>query len=54
MTEVVIFPEMIVAGKEALGEGRENGLDDAQICIVIYLAMEAIREMSQMPQETVH
>lgn len=54
--EVVIFPEMITAGEEAFREGKSSGLDDAQICLVIYLAMEAVREIALLrtTTETVH
>lgn len=56
MTEVVILDEMLIAGMEALRECRKRHLKDADICVAVYLAMEAIREIAdaRRPQESVH
>jgi hypothetical protein len=42
VTEVLILPEMEVAGEEALREGREHGLTDAEQAVAIYMAMRAV------------
>lgn len=55
MSESVIFPEMIEAGKETLRECRGR-MDDAHIALNIYLAMRAIEEIALMREanETRH
>ena len=46
MSEVVMLPEMLAAGMEALAESRDRGCDDDQICVAVFLAMRAIEEMA--------
>lgn len=48
MREVVLFPEMLQAGLEALEESRERHLPDNDIVIAIYLAMRGIEEIAVM------
>ena len=52
MAEVILLPEMEVAGVEALMESRDRGLDDAATVIAIYLAMRCVEEMFCMRQAT--
>ena len=56
MSEVVIFPEMLAAGIEALMECRDRQMRDDQIAISVYLAMQGILEIKQMrgDSERVH
>lgn len=55
MTEVVIFPEMEVAGTEALVESQRQGLDDTRCAIEVYLAMRAVYLIAVIPNgESVH
>lgn len=46
MTEVVIFPEMLQAGVEALAESKE--LTEEEKVVAVYLAMRAIYEIARM------
>lgn len=56
MTEVVILPEMEVAGTEALIEARNQGLDEMQQAVAVYLAMRAVFLVAVLPSrgELVH
>lgn len=49
MTEVVILPEMEIAGTEALVESQRNGLDDTQCAVAVYMAMRAVYLMAVIP-----
>jgi hypothetical protein len=46
--ELVVWPEMLEAGMEALIECRGRELKDEDICLAVYLAMEGIREIRAM------
>ena len=48
MSEVVMFPEMLEAGMEALEEARNRELDDFNTCVAIFLAMRAIEQIALM------
>lgn len=54
--EVILFPEMLAAGVEALSESKKRELDDANICVAIYLAMRAAEEiaLAQGEEGTIH
>jgi hypothetical protein len=56
VSEIVIFPEMLVAGLEALHECDDKGLSDEKTVICVYLAMTAIMEMKSFrgESESVH
>jgi len=45
---------MLQAGMEALDECRSRKMTTAEVCVAVYLAMEAIRAISELKQETVH
>lgn len=45
MSEVVILPEMIEAGVEAMKESEASGAGERNTVILVYLAMRAIEEM---------
>jgi hypothetical protein len=51
MMEVIMLPEMLAAGEEALTESRERGLDDKNLCIAIFLAMRAVEEIYDMRRD---
>lgn len=46
--EVVLLPEMLEAGLEALKEERNRGAGDADTVIAVFLAMRAIEEIFAM------
>ena len=48
MAEVVLLPEMLEAGLEAMADGKKRKDDDKDICIAVFLAMRAIEEMYVM------
>ena len=48
VSEVVMFPEMLEAGMEALEEARNRELDDFNTCVAIFLAMRAIEQIALM------
>lgn len=48
MCELTIFPEMLVAGMEAVAECREKKLNDEDTATVVYLAMHGILEIRMM------
>lgn len=50
MSEVLLLPEMLQAGVEALTESRERGLGDDDLCVAVFLAMRAIEEIAVMRQ----
>lgn len=50
--EVIVLPEMEVAGAEALKEARERGGDDMDQAIAVYAAMRAIYLMAVLPGQT--
>lgn len=56
MSETVILPEMLSAGIEALVECEARDFNNHDTVIAVYLAMEAIREISVMRRhyESVH
>ena len=55
MTEIVILPEMEVAGAEALRESRIQGLDEEGQAIACYMAMRAVWAIAVLTREgTVH
>lgn len=45
--EVILLPEMLEAGVEALEESERRQLDAENICVAIFLAMRAIEMMAQ-------
>lgn len=45
VSEVVILPEMIEAGVEAMKESEASGAGERNTVILVYLAMRAIEEM---------
>lgn len=45
MSEVVILPEMVEAGMEAMKEAEQSGAGDNHKVILVYLSMRAIEEM---------
>lgn len=53
MAEVVLLPEMLEAGLEALMEGRKREMSDEDVCIAVFLAMRAIEEIYAMRLERV-
>lgn len=54
-TEVVLLPEMELAGKEALKEARRARMTDAETVLAIYLAMRAVYAIQLLANsETVH
>lgn len=49
----IYFPEeMLAAGQQAFRE--TEGMDAEQRVVLIYLAMEAVKEILNIPVETVH
>jgi hypothetical protein len=46
--EVVLLPEMLQAGLEALEESRERGTSQEDAVIAVYLAMRGIEEIAVM------
>jgi hypothetical protein len=48
VSEVLVLPEMLSAGVEALGECRKRKLTEADTAVAVYLAMSAIYEMYAM------
>ena len=52
--EVVILPEMTIAGTEALLESRKQGLDEEQTALAVYMAMRAVYLIAVLPRETAH
>jgi hypothetical protein len=46
MTEIVIFPEMEIAGAEALQESRMQGMDETGQAVAVYVAMQVIMELA--------
>jgi hypothetical protein len=48
VNEILILPEMLEAGVEALTEARSQGLADHETAAALYLAMEAVREIFVM------
>jgi hypothetical protein len=48
--EVVLLPEMLQAGREALEEGRDRHLSADDLVVSIYLAMRGIEEIAVMHQ----
>lgn len=49
-----VMPEMLEAGVEMFAECREQGLGDAETCLAIYNAMEAIRAIAEVKAGAVH
>ena len=43
--EIVILPEMLSAGEEALAEAEDQDYESKDVVIAIYLAMRVIEEM---------
>lgn len=56
MSEVVVLPEMLAAGMEALRESEAREFEAADTVIAVYLAMEAIKAMALLRSRevTVH
>ena len=55
MTNVVILPEMELAGEEALKEARKASLTDAETAVAIYYAMRAVYAVMLLANsETIH
>ena len=56
VNEVVILPEMLAAGAEAVNESREHGLNDVDTAIAVFLSMSAVFEMARVREanETRH
>ncbi len=52
MTEILMLPEMLEAGIEALLESRQRQLDEKNTCIAIYLAMEGIKAIAFMREDS--
>lgn len=54
--ELAISPAMLAAGAEAVEDCRKRSLGDTEIALAVYLAMEAIREITTLRDEyeTVH
>ena len=48
MSQLVIFPEMLEAGVEALTECRYKSIGSEDTVISVYLAMEAIKQIAIM------
>ena len=51
MVEVVMLPEMLEAGLEALAESKKRKLKNEDICVAVFLAMRAIEEIYSMKRE---
>jgi len=51
LTEVVMLPEMLEAGLEALAESKKRRLADEDVCVAVFLAMRAIEEIYAMRLE---
>ena len=49
-----ILPEMVAAGMEAFAESERQEFGITETVIAIWLAMEAVRQVSELPVETVH
>ena len=49
-----LYPEMVTAGIEAFAESERQELDIQQTVIAIWMAMEAVRQVSELPAATVH
>jgi ABC-type arginine transport system permease subunit len=45
LVEVVMLPEMLEAGMEALAESKKRKLTDEDVCVAVFLAMRAIEEI---------
>ena len=56
MRGAYLLPEMVQAGAETVIECHQRRLGNTEIAVAVYLAMEAIREISELKQEnaTVH
>lgn len=48
MSETAVLPEMIEAGVETLVECRHANANDRTAALMVYLAMEAVRQISEM------
>jgi hypothetical protein len=46
VVEVLLLPEMLAAGVEALEECRKKELDQANTCVAVFLAMRAVEQMA--------
>lgn len=56
LSEVVILPEMLAAGMEALRECESREYEEADVVIAVYMAMEAVKMIAIMrsAESTVH
>lgn len=56
VSETVVLPEMLEAGAETLEECRANNAPKETTALMVYLAMEAIRELNALREahETRH
>lgn len=55
VTEVIVLPEMEVAGEEALREARKHRMSDAEQAVAVYMAMRAVYAMALLTNsESIH
>ncbi len=52
----MIFPEMLQAGLEAYIECRDRNLEDSDVVVAVFLAMQSVYQMRVMrdENETIH
>lgn len=49
--EVLLLPEMLAAGVEALDEANRRELDPANVCVAVYLAMRVVEQLAMDDQK---
>lgn len=49
---IVLYPEMVQAGREAYWEARSNRLDEEHVIAAVYIAMRMVEEMANIPVDT--
>jgi hypothetical protein len=55
VSEIVIFAEMLEAGEDQLAECEEAGMSKRNTAILVYSAMEGVKEMMYAkPEGAVH
>ena len=52
--EVVILPEMAVAGTEALRESNRIGYSDEETAVAVYMAMRAVYLIAILPKNSLY
>lgn len=52
--EVVILPEMELAGTEALRESHRIGHSDEETAVAVYMAMRAVYLISILPKNSLY